>query len=256
MYDVTKLVTKQVFVDLVTILPSPRQKKTGRKRCSKKALVNGILQVLGNGVSWNNIAKCGASPTSCWRYFREIQRRGLLKVIFKALVKEQTDVTEGAIDTNSTTSFRFKRLTGWDGKHKKIATKISLFTDKEGLPVDVILGKGNKHDLTFVENHVQNTKGRRRKFLNLDMIYASVKLRRKLRKKGIKINMQTREGYHIRKRGPKFQFDGEKYKVRFKIERTHAWMENFKRLRLRREYLPAMFKGFVYLALIIILLRS
>jgi len=162
-----------------------------------------------------------------------------------------------AIDTNSTSSFRFSKLTGWDGKHKKISTKISLFTDKEGLPADVAFGKGGADDRDFVPGHLRNGGYRRKiKVLNLDKGYTSCELRRDLRKRGTYVNMQTGRGDYIRKIGPKFRFDEEKYKVRFKVERTHAWMENFRSLKLRREFLPAMFKASVYLVLIIILLRA
>jgi len=68
--------------------------------------------------------------------------------------------------------------------------------------------------------------------------------------------MQTRSEDYTRKRGPKFRFDEVKYKVRFQVEITFAWMENFWRVRLRREYKAAMFKAFVYLALIIALIRN
>ena len=146
MYDITKLISQKQFDWLVSVLPTPRQKKEGRRRCMKESLLNGILQVLVNDVAWSKIAECGCSPVSCWRYFREIQRRGELKLIYEALAYAKTDIIEGAIDTTTATSFRFKQMTGWDGKHKKIGTKISLFTDKYGLPADVDFGKGNRHD--------------------------------------------------------------------------------------------------------------
>lgn len=147
-------------------------------------------------------------------------------------------------------------MTGWDGKHKKIGTKISLFTGIGGLPADADFGKGNKHDLTFVPKHLEKTVGRRRRTLNLDKIYTSIELRRNLRRKGTRINMKTRTGDYIRKRGPKFRFDEEKYQVRFEVERTNGWLKSFRHIRTRRERNPAMFKAFVYLALIIILLRN
>ena len=55
---------------------------------------------------------------------------------------------------------------------------------------------------------------------------------------------------------PKFKFDKDKYQVRFKVERCFAWLENFWRIKIRREYRLAMFKAFVYLAAIIILIRN
>jgi len=68
--------------------------------------------------------------------------------------------------------------------------------------------------------------------------------------------METRKGDYLHKRGPKFKFDKDKYQVRFKVERCFAWLENFWRIKIRREYNLAIFKAFVYLALIIILIRN
>ena len=255
MYDVTKLVTQKQFIVLLHLLPTQRQKQEGRRRVQKEALLNGILQVLVNGVCWRKIADCGCSYTSCWRYFKELQRRGELKLIYEVLAGEKTDISEGAIDTTTATSFRFKHMTGWDGKHKKIGTKISLFTDTQGAPADVDFGKGSTPDPSFLPLHIKKTAGRRRKIINLDKIYVSLELRRTMRKKGTFINMQTRKGDYIRKKGPKFSFKASKYQVRFLVERTNAWLKNFWRIRIRRERNPAMYKAFVYLALIIILIR-
>jgi len=257
MYDITKLLSREVFDELLNILPRPRQKRYGRKRCEFEAILNGILQVLVNDVAWMKMAECGCSYVTCYRYFKELQRRGKLKLIFEVLAKEKTDLTECAIDSNSVTSFRFRLGTGWCGRHKKPSTKISLFTDINGLPVDVELGKGGKDDREFVKGHVAKGGYRRRiKILNLDKGYTSAELRREMRKKGIHVNMQTKRGDYTRKRGPKFRFLAEKYKVRFLIEKTFAWMENFRHIKLRREYKPAMYKAFVYLSLILILLRN
>lgn len=256
MYDITKLVPLWVFEKLLTALPTPRQKRRGRKRVTKRALLNGILQVLVNGVGWGKIAACGCGYASCWRYFQELQRRGKLKLVYQALAQDKTNVIEGAIDTTTATSFRFRRMTGWDGKHKKIGTKISIFADKDGLPADVDFGKGSKHDGRFLPKHITNTAGRRKRILNLDKIYTDLSFRREMRNKGTKVNMETRRRDYTRKRGPKFGFDKEKYQVRFQIERLNGWLKNFWRIRIRREYHPAMFKAFVYLALIIILIRS
>jgi transposase len=257
MYEITKLLSRDTFDDLIRILPKRRQKRYGRKRCQFEAILNGILQVLVNDVAWNKIASCGASYGTCYRYFCELQRRGKLKLIFEVLARGKTNVVESAIDSNSISSFRFRRMTGWCGKHKKISTKISLLTDIEGLPVDAKFDKGGADDRDFVPIHLQNGGHRRRiKELNLDKGYTSCDLRRKLRKRGTHVNMQIRKGDYIRKKGPKFGFKEDKYKVRFLIEKVFAWMENFRHIKVRREYKPAMFKAFVYLSLILILLRN
>lgn len=256
MYDINKLLPREQFETLVKLLPTPRQCRFGRRRCQKEALISGILQVLSLGIPWNKLYPCGCSSSSCYRYFREAQRRGILKLIFRTLAATNTDVRECAVDTDSATSFRFRHGAAWDGRHKKISTKISLLTDKFGLPADVLFGSGRCHDGSFLEEHVKNTNGRRKYILNLDKIYVSLEMRRKARRSGTYVNMKTRVGDYTCKRGPKFQLKDDKYRVRFLIEKTFAWIENFKRCRYRVDYLLSSFKAFVYLALIIILIRA
>lgn len=256
MYDYTKLVSQQVWEELRKRLLTPRQKRFGRKRCSKGALLNGMLQVLINGVAWRKIADCGCSYVSCFRYFQELQRRGKLKLIFMTLTKAKTNLTEGMIDTTTVNSFEFCHLTGWDGFNKKVGTKVSLFTDKNGLPADVAFGKASKEDKDFVPDHIEHTRGKRKRLLTLDMKYMSLVLRRQLREKKIRVNMNWRDQDFRRKRGPKFRFDEEKYKIRFLLERTNGWLKNFRAVRMRRTYHAAMFKALVYLAIIIVLIRN
>lgn len=255
MYDYTILVKEKVWQELLSLLPTPRQNRFGRKRCSKDALLNGILQVLVNGTSWCKIAFCGCSYVSCFRYFRELQRRGKLKLIFQILAREKIDLTIGSIDTTTISSFEFSHMTGWDGFKKTVGSKVSLFVDKYGLPADVGFGKASNNDKVFLQSHINNTVGMRKKILNLDMFYMNLNFRRQMRRKGIRVNMKVRDQDFRRKRGPKFRFDEKIEKFRFRLERTNAWLKSFRHLRLRREYHPAIFKAFVYLGLIIILLR-
>jgi transposase len=255
MYQVTKLVPEHQFTRLLQLLPTPQQKRMGRPRVSKKALVNGILQVLINGVAWNKIADCGCSYVSCYRYFKELQRRGIIKKVFQTLSSEKTDLTVGSIDTTTAPSFEFTHGTGYNGKEHTVGTKISLYVDQYGRPADALFAKGNINDRHFLFPHLENTKGKYKKVLNLDMMYMGLNTRRGAREKGIRVNMEVREQDYKRKRGPKFYFDEALYKTRFYVERTNGWIKNFKRLRLRQEYHVAMFKAMVYLALIIILIR-
>ena len=256
MYNINKLVLPQVLEELLELLPTPKQKKTGRRRCDKKALVLGIIFVLKRAVPWYDCYDFGASPSSCYRYFKGIQRQGKLKKIFKLLVKSKTDIKIASIDSSSVTSFRFNRGVGFDGKHKKYATKVSTLADINGLPADIVFGKGNIHDLNFVSSHIENVIGRAKKILNLDKGYTSLDLRRNLRQKGIRVNMETRTNDYIRKIGPKFKLNKEIYTTRFKIERLFGWLKSFKRCRLRQEFTMSSFKAFIYLSLIIILIRG
>lgn len=256
MYDITLIMPKNQFKELLGLLPSPKQKRLGRKRSKKDAMLTGILQVLRLGTRWRDIHHCGCSPASCYRYFKELQRRGEFKLIFQTLSRQKTDVAECASDTDAIWSQRFKSQVGWSGRHKLNATKISLLSDQKGLPADIIVKSAKHHDSTFVDQHMENTRGRRKRILNLDKIYVSLQRRRSYKQKGTWINMETRVNDYKHKKGPKFKLNREKYRVRFLIERLFAWLENFKRLRYRVDCHVSSFRAFVYLAAIIILIRN
>lgn len=72
MYNINKLISPQVFEELLELLPTPKQRPKGRKRCDKRALVSGIIYVLKRSVPWYDCPNFGASASSCFRYFREI----------------------------------------------------------------------------------------------------------------------------------------------------------------------------------------
>jgi len=163
MYDINKLISPQVLEPLLNLLPTPKQNKVGRRGCDKLALVLRIIYVLKRSVPWYDCLNFGASSSSCYRYFKEIQRRGVHKKIFKLLAKEKTDIKICSIDSSYITSFRFNSGTGFDGKHKKCATKVSALADSKGLPADIVFGTGNTHDLKFVPSHIKNTNGRAKK---------------------------------------------------------------------------------------------
>jgi len=256
MYNINKLISPQVLEKLLNVLPTPKQQSKGRKRCDKKALVLGIVYVLKRDVPWYDCINFGASATSCFRYFKEIQRRGIPKKIFTLISHDKTDIKICSIDSTSITSFRFSCCTGFSGKHKKCATKVSVLADKNGFPADVLFEKGNIPDLDFVTPHMENTRGRAKKILNTDKGYTSLQKRRELRKMGIRVNMEMRKGDYIRKIGPKFKLNEELYHTRFTIERLFGWLKSFKRCRLRQEFTMSSFKAFIYLSLIIILIRG
>jgi transposase len=89
--------------------------------------------------------------------------------------------------------------------------------------------------------------------LTADRAYDSDKLRGSLLAKGWDLVCPHRRG-RIR---PKTQ-DGRKlrrYRRRWKIERTIAWVSSFRRLIVRHEYYSFIYQGFIHLACILICLR-
>ena len=86
-----------------------------------------------------------------------------------------------------------------------------------------------------------------------DKGYDSDKLRLKLNQSGIYSNIAARK---IKHRKVSINYNKNLGKMRFKVERTNAWIKSFRRLHFRFEYTLASFQALTYLALIVICLRK
>lgn len=248
---------------LLKTLPDPRQKRRGRKRCSKEALVLGILQVLKTGCRWRD-ADSGCSGVSCWRYFNELQRRGTWDKAFQLSIRFKYQKRKGqpvrkALDAKVIPSPDFKIGTGYSKRHATVGTKISLEVDEEGGIDGIILEKANVHDQELAQPTVLDSlsNGAQRALsLAADKGYDCADFRHWLRSKKVKHAIPERK-YEKRKRrvGRPFGCRQEFWEVRYVIERTNGWLEGFRRLKFRYERKFANFTGMVLLAAILINVR-
>jgi transposase len=138
-----------------------------------------------------------------------------------------------------------------------------VVADGKGIPLGVHLTSATPNEVTLVEatlNQVavpRNGRGRPRKNplrLIYDRAADSDPLRRRLAKRGIDLICPHRKN-RIK---PKRQ-DGRKlrrYKRRWKIERSIAWIADFRRLVVRYERQIMMFSAFVHVACLLIAARQ
>ena len=91
------------------------------------------------------------------------------------------------------------------------------------------------------------------KVILADKGYDSDKLRLKLKKAGIHSNIPQRS---IKNRKLDENYNIPLGKMRFKIERTNAWIKSFRRLHFRFDYTLVSFKALTYLALIVVCIRK
>jgi transposase len=137
-----------------------------------------------------------------------------------------------------------------------------VLVDGQGIPVGAHLDSASPAEVKLVEKtldavRVRPTRpGRPLTRLVLRMVgdkaYDSDPLRAKLAARGIELIAPPRKN-----RKAVLQ-DGRplrRYKRRWKVERTFAWMGNFRRLVVRYDHSFAMYCGFFHLACLIITLR-
>lgn len=232
---------------------------TGRPCYSNAELLPGILKVLRSGCRWRDLDRKGCpSGVTHWRRLRFWQRKSGLKNIWNLILQKLRkssllDLNIASIDGSLVPSFNFLDTTGYSGKYKKTGTKISLLVDFLGTPLNVVFASGNRHDAPFAIATIANNCLGKPKTILGDKGYDSDKLRAFLKRAGIYPNISPR---NIKNRKVEPDYNKILGKMRFKVERTNAWIKSFRRLHFRFDYTLVSFKAFTYLAMIVICLRK
>jgi transposase len=137
----------------------------------------------------------------------------------------------------------------------RTGSKHHLITDSAGVPLAISLTGGNRNDVTQLlplvdgVGPVAGKAGRPRKRsdrLLADRGYDHDKYRRELRKRGVKPIIARRGAEHGSGLG----------KERWVVERSFAWLHNFRRLRTRYERLPELHLAFMQLGCAVICQRA
>ena len=141
------------------------------------------------------------------------------------------------------------------GKTKRgKGTKLMAVADGAGVPIAVHAAPANPHEITLVEETVQQrfVHARPERLIG-DRAYDSDPMDQRLAVQGIELIAPHRAN---RSRSP--SQDGRtlrRYRRRWKVERLFAWLQNFRRLVIRYEHRLENYLGFVHLGCMIILLR-
>jgi len=241
---------------LASRLPFPKA-DTGRPSYTNIELLPGILKVLRSGCRWRDLdRKAYPSGVTHWRRLRFWGLKFGLKNAWNILLRKldelsKLDLRIASVDGSLVPSFNFFDTTGYSGKDKKTGTKISTLVDFLGTPLNVLFAPGNKHDLPLALPTIANNSVGKPKMLLADKGYDSDKLRFKLRQVGINTNIPTRD---IKGRKRQENYNTNLGRMRFKIERTNAWIKSFRRLHFRFDYTLASFQALT--ALIVICLKK
>ena len=135
-------------------------------------------------------------------------------------------------------------------------TKLMLVTEGQGIPVGVYLDSAQKAEVHLAARTLETVKvshgpGRPRtrpKHLIADRGYDSRAFRAYLRGRGIGATIPPIRRRGRRRVGRPIHTDWARYGQRWIIERTNAWLQNYRRVLVRHERLLDTYRAFVLLA--------
>ncbi|MFF4693581.1 IS5 family transposase [Streptomyces sp. NPDC001307] len=240
--------------------PERRQRHPGRLRVPDRAALAGVMYVLPTGVAWRDVPTeaVGCSGVTAWRRLRDWTEAGVWPRLHAALLSELRradllDLDDCAVD-GSHVSERGDHVGPSPVDRARPGSKHHLSVDRHGTPLAVTLTGGNRHDVTQLfplleaVPPIRGLRGRPRhkpRRVYADRGYDFDKYRRLLWKRGVKPLIARRGAAHGSGLG----------KVRWVVERTFAWLHQFKRIRVRYERRSDLHVGLLQLACSIICLR-
>ena len=139
---------------------------------------------------------------------------------------------------------------------EKKGTKRSLLVDGRGAPLSLIVAGANRHDvkllgLTLDALVVKRPRptARHRQNLCVDKGYAGKPAEKEMRDRGYIPHVPQKGALKATRHRTKGKAR------RWVVERTHSWMNNFRKLRVRYEKKAANFEGLLHLATALICWR-
>ena len=261
------LLTDAQWEKIAPLLPKVRKSRQGgRPRAKDRKVLEGILWILRSGARWQDLPEEFPSPSTCWRRLRDWEgQRGLAHHLARIPGGiEPTRATRlGRIVSRR--KFRVGEKGGPEvGKTKRgKGTKWMVVVDGEGVPLGKQLYSASPNEVRLAEETLASVRVTRRhrggrprqkpRRVIADRAYASDSLRQRLAARGIELVAPHRGN----RSKPRTQ-DGRalrRYKRRWKVERTIAWLGNFRRLVVRYERSDSIYEAFFNIACFMIFLR-
>jgi putative transposase len=234
----------ELWERMESMLPSPKpKKKAGRPRMDDRQAMTAIFYLLRTGCQWKAIPRSLGAPSTVHDRFQEWEQAGVFQRLWQEGALEY-DRAKGlnwewqAMDGVMTKAPLGGEATGPNPTDRgKKGTKRSLLTEGNGIPVGLAVEGANRHDMKLAKPTLQSQFIQRPEpteeepqNLCLDKGYDYDEVR--------EIVAAYHYIAHIRTRGEEAQDKCEipGYRARrWVVERTHSWMNRFRRILIRWE---------------------
>ena len=266
------LVLDKDIIEREIIPHIPIESKGSSPRVPLVEIINSILYKLKTGVQWEYLpveslfSERPLHYKSVFYHYRKWCKTGVWKDCWIKLLckyKSFLDLSSADLDGSHTPALKGGQEVGYQGRKKRKTTNALFLTDRQGLPLAMSEPiSGNHHDLYDIEIHFEEITSTLEQadipidglFLNADAGFDSQGFRVECDRKEIIANVDFNK-----RRGNKdhdLLLDDELYKERYSIERTNAWMDSFRSLLNRFDVTITSWKGFNFLAFIVLGLRK
>jgi transposase len=214
-------------------------------------IIDGILYVLKTGISWRDSKSC-VKWNSLYFHFQRFVSFNIFKKLYIKLrsIYLYTNTTNVFIIDSSFIQNKWGK--NYLARNKffknKKCNKISLMTDTNGIPISVLINSGNVHDLSFLNEHINDLFitykfNKNKTILLADKSYESKNFRHLLNTYKCQLMIPKKQNMKIT-----YPFNKQLYKKRIIIEHTFQKLKNFRRIMIRYDSILSNFLAFLFLA--------
>ena len=233
-----------LWAQIARLLPPERPHlKGGRPWIAARAMMDGIFYVLRTGCQWKALPRSYGAPSTVHDRFQLWVQAGVFGRLWQAGLctydqRVGIDWEWAAMDGAMTKAPLGGDCTGPNPTDRaKSGTKRSLLTEARGIPIGLAVAGANRHDMKLVEATLASIPIARPEptlddpqNLCLDKGYDYVAVRETVAAYGYTAHIRARGEEATAKR------DIPGYRARrWPVERTHSWMNRFRRLLIRWE---------------------
>jgi transposase len=228
----------------------------GRPAADKRKVIQGIFWVLDNGAKRKDLPPEFGSKSTVHRWFRKWAQAGVFEMLMGeagSLVEQRNGFKVYECFVDGTFA---KAKGGGDGigcTRAGKGVKIMIMVDAKGLPVAAYSTTASAHESHLVQRLFDfMVPGQVPERLIGDKAYDDDKLDDQMAEMGVEMiapnrsnRSQTQDGRPLRR-----------YKKRWTVERTIAWLQHFRRLCIRWEKSTMLFQGLLHLACCLLLMKE
>jgi len=253
------LTNEQLDWLLERIPDPPKSLKGGWAPEKKRKVVQGIFWILDHGAKWKDLLRQFGPKSTVQRWFQKWVAEGVFEKVLRDAghcVEERDGYRLYECFIDGTFSEARGGGDGIGGTRVGKGVKLMVLVDARGLPVAVDTTSASPHESRLVQRlfNFMLTEQTPERLIG-DKAYDCDQLDEELAERGTELitpHRANRKPENVTQDRRPLQ----RYRRRWKVERTITWIQHFRRLCIRWEKSTRLFQGFLHLACTVLLLRQ